>query len=342
MNTELTRVSFTSAVMVDKDYVYMASSFDVLEESAPFARVFIYNGSHPAMPWPHHHNLEWRNIGLALFFDEDGSKWFCALSEEGNIEFITNGSRTFHEKIPGTGVFAEDAEGWGYLNCLKQIPFRKPGSHLYACGYNGQVYKREGANRWAHMDDGLLQPRNNRQNELDLLDIGGPDESAIYTVGSVSVGGYSPKGSPAVAFFWNGRHWRKLALPEDSRSLGGILVESESRVWLCGDGGTLLLGNAQDGFRRVSSPEDRQHFYSMTRFAGQLWLGSDQGLFIHDPENPDSGIQPAKPCLNPPLHDTHIVDSWDGVLWSIGRKDIARFDGKTWERIDHPDNPPIR
>ena len=39
--------------------------------------------------------------------------------------------------------------------------------------------------------------------------------------------------------------------------------------------------------------------------------------------------------------DANIVDSYDKVLWSIGPKDIARFDGKKWERIHHPDNPRI-
>jgi hypothetical protein len=44
----------------------------------------------------------------------------------------------------------------------------------------------------------------------------------------------------------------------------------------------------------------------------------------------------------PELQDAHVVDACDGVLWSIGEKDIARFDGKQWVRVDHPDNPPIR
>jgi hypothetical protein len=164
------------------------------------------------------------------------------------------------------------------------------------------------------MDSGLLQPRNNKENVLDLLDIGGSNESGIYVVGSVRVGKYSPKGPPAAAFFWNGQRWRKLELPEDSRSLGCILVESEQRVWLCGDGGTLLLGNALDGFQRVSSPEDKQHFFSMTLFNGELWLASDQGLFIHDPARPGAGIRKVKTNLKPSLRDTQIVDSWDGVL----------------------------
>jgi hypothetical protein len=35
---------------------------------------------------------------------------------------------------------------------------------------------------------------------------------------------------------------------------------------------------------------------------------------------------------------TQAVDAVDGVLWSIGPKDIARFDGQMWERIHNDDN----
>lgn len=55
-----------------------------------------------------------------------------------------------------------------------------------------------------------------------------------------------------------------------------------------------------------------------------------------------NGIEPKVVTdLHPDLQDANIVDSYDKVLWSIGPKDIARFDGKKWERIHHPDNPRI-
>jgi hypothetical protein len=335
-------VTFTTAYQSDRDLLYIAASLDGLEDFAPFTRLFVYDKhNHDGRSlgvWTCH-DVEWYCVVVTTWWKDKTFASFCAMSEEGHIDFMNEHGFT-NEKIPGAGVFSEDAEGWGYLSGLKQIGGR--GGHLYACGYNGQVYKCEGPNQWVHMDEGLLQAPDTKENELDLSDIGGPNESEIYTVGHVLEGKHSPKGPPAAAFFWNGQHWRKLELPEDSRSLGCILVESEQRVWLCGDGGTLLLGNAQEGFQRVSSPEDKQHFFSMTLFNGELWLASDQGLFIHDPANPGAGIRNVKTNLKPSLRNTHIVDSWDGVLWSIGRKDIARFNGKTWERIDHPDNPPIR
>lgn len=72
-----------------------------------------------------------------------------------------------------------------------------------------------------------------------------------------------------------------------------------------------------------------------------MYLASNLGLFIYDPNDHEAGIQKVVTDLHPDLQDANIVDSYDKVLWSIGPKDIARFDGKKWERIHHPDNPRI-
>lgn len=39
------------------------------------------------------------------------------------------------------------------------------------------------------------------------------------------------------------------------------------------------------------------------------------------------------------LSTLHTVEHADGVLWCVGPKEIARFDGKTWTRLHHPDTP---
>ena len=53
-------------------------------------------------------------------------------------------------------------------------------------------------------------------------------------------------------------------------------------------------------------------------------------------------IEPYATDLSPDLQDTHILEAKDGILWSFGFKDLAWFDGKTWTRVNNPDNPPIR
>ena len=109
---------------------------------------------------------------------------------------------------------------------------------------------------------------------------------------------------------------------------------------MVGHNGTLLLGNARQGFTELSSVDDNQNFTGVELFGDKLFLASNLGLFIYDPAH--KKIERYATTLMPDLQDTHILEAKDGVLWSFGFKDLACCDGKTWTRVDHPDNPPIR
>jgi len=282
-------------------------------------------------PWVYE-SVDWRTVALTAF-DPDYTKewWLCALSEEGDVSF-TGGGFFIKEKIPGAGVWSDDAKNWGYLSDLRQI-----GDYLYACGYCGQVYKRFAPEDWRHVDSGLLQPPGtDMKDSIALSVINGPHENAIYTAGYQHTDGLLPK-----AFFYNGQQWREIALPEVAKRITHIYVESESKIWMCGASGTLLLGNAIEGFRSLSTTDDNRFFTSLCKFQNKIYLASNQGLFTYDPQAPERGIIPASTDLIPDLQDTNVVGAWSKTLWSIGPKDIARFDGKTWQRIHFPDNPHI-
>ena len=130
-----------------------------------------------------------------------------------------------------------------------------------------------------------------------------------------------------------------MALPTDE-PLNAIKVLSPREIILVGHNGTLLAGNARTGFIDLSRVEDNQNFTSAEWFAEKLFLASNFGLHVYDPAK--KTIEPYATDLSPDLQDTHILEAKDGILWSFGFKDLAWFDGKTWTRVDHPDNPPIR
>lgn len=197
------------------------------------------------------------------------------------------------------------------------------------------MYKRSGENQWAHMDAGLLQipPVDNR---LLLDDINGASEADIYACGSYP----GPSGLEGYIFHFDGRKWTPLKTPIVGY-LNAIYVENADRIWMCGHNGALLLGNARQGFKNLSQVEDNQLFYSITMYKGKVYLGSNLGLFSYDPNAAHPRIAEVSTGLTPELQDTGAVDAVDGVLWSMGAKDIARFDGKKWQRIHHPDNPRI-
>lgn len=327
MSAELT---FTAA-MAYTDKSAMAGAGDALETFARFTRVVCYDTEHH-QKWVRH-DQDWRAVSLAYFGpQEENFDDIVVLSEEGDVRYIGDHDPLL-EKIPGAGIIGNDAKGWGYLADIQQI-----GNSLYACGYKGQVYKRCGPNDWLHIDTGLLQdPKTPQEQRIALSVINGPNENAIYAAGYQHADWLPPK-----AFFFNGSHWREIELPEVAERVVNMYVESETRIWMCGSNGTLLLGNAEDGFQSLSNVDDNQLFTSVCKFQNKICLASNMGLFAYDPADPSAGIRRVITGLQPELQDANIVDCYDNVLWSIGAKDIARFDGAKWERIDHPDNPAIR
>jgi hypothetical protein len=124
----------------------------------------------------------------------------------------------------------------------------------------------------------------------------------------------------------------KLTVPTSSFLLD-ILVEHADTIWICGRDGTLLRGNARQGFTLVPC-EGRPMFSTLTRFNGKTYLSSyanPRGVFVYD-----GRLRQVASGLRRELNDVHTVDAVEGALWVVGSKDIARFDGTSWERIKMP------
>lgn len=318
-------VGITNAVAIKRDYIYLSSSLNSMPVYSPHTRLSQYDEQYE-FTWSKH-DVEWWSVSLAIYTESENSdSELCAMSNEGHIEFIGD-HEPIMEKIPGAGVFTEDAKGWGYMSSIRQI-----GEHLYAGGDGGQVYKRVAPHHWEHMDDGILQAPD-VENRFLLADIQGAMEDDIYICGGIP-GSHGLEGR---LYHWNGKHWINLPLPTSER-LTAFHLEDAATMWICGVNGTLLCGNNKDGFKDLSMVDDNQLFTSISKFNGRIYLASNMGLFCFDGKT----INEVNTGLTPELHDANVIDAVDGVLWSIGIRDIARFDGVTWERIDHPDNPPIR
>ena len=269
----------------------------------------------------------------------------CILSREGDIRLYGPGGvpdRTY--RLPDAGVMREEAAGYGYVNRIRTI-----GQSLYVCGQSRQVYRfAPGA---AHVLDGVWKdfagpmrqaPINeppddpeggeaferwlDENDAIDFMDITGASEDDIYAAGDE-------------CWHYDGLRWEQLQLPTDE-CINAIKAIDTDQIVMVGHNGTVLMGNARQGFKELSGIEDNQNFTGAEWFQGKLFLASNLGLYIYDP---DTGkIEPYRTKLSPELQDAHILEAKDGVLWSFGFKDLAYFDGKAWMRVDHPDNPPIR
>lgn len=302
---------------------------DAFDPSEPYSRVYIYNERAPNLWTFNQHDFIVPSICTWRDPASPSLRYFAALGEDGHFALLTPTIQ--REEIGDSGIHRPSSAGYGYLNAVRQI-----GAHVYACGYSGQVYRRHGFNDWRHADQGLLQSPQTRDGAYFAQAIDGPHEDSIYVVGSENARGHPPR-----LDHWDGNRWSRLALPAGVGRLTNLLVESDQRIWLVGAKGTLLLGNAADGFRFVGPLGEKKLILSVALYRGVGYVGTNTGLFSFDPLAPAKGLHRVRTALSPELIDANVVHAVDDVLWSMGPKDLARFDGSNWVRINHPDNPHI-
>lgn len=318
-----------AAVAHTRDDLFVACA-NAEERFEGFARLCRYReGANP--PW-NYFDLP-ATISDATFFSpkqEAGASVtaatpaFVFLTEEGDVMHLPIGREAVTERIAGSGLWSDDSEGWGAMVAIAQI-----GSRLHACGGGGQVYRRSQSGAWEHIDAGLLRSKTDKDG-ISLKAIAGADEQEVY------VGGWRANVNDGVLFCWDGRQWKAVA--HDIAEISSIHVEREDSVWACGRNGTLLHGNHMDGFKDVSEQDDVRSYVDVVSYGGEIFLASETGLYVHA----DGVTRRVRTGLDPEYADGHALKVVDGVLWSIGYADIARFDGTDWERIAFPGNPPIR
>ncbi len=275
--------------------------------------------------------------------------WRCILSAEGQVNLYGPGGSPDHIfQIPQAGVFGPGSAGYGYVNRIRAVD-----DGLYVCGDHRQFYRFnwDGQNlstgRWVDMAASMRQapvsddpPDDDeafdawldaQDGSVEFRDLGGSAEHDLYAVGDET-------------WHFDGHQWQRLTLPSDE-ALNAIEVQDARHVALVGHNGTVLLGNAREGFRDVSGVDDNQNFTGVVFFEQQVWLASTLSLLVYDLHKPDAKIERYHTDLAVDRVDTHQLQAMGGVLWSFGYKDLAYLDTRTpeahWVRVHHPDNPRV-
>jgi len=252
----------------------------------------------------------------------DDYKYIAMITESGDVLLYQGNKIKSQETIPDVRAYGN----WSFLSNIQQI-----GDYLYACGSFGQVYKRFGENDWRHTDNGLLQKTNVEYTDLlKLYVVNGPNENAIYAAGSIN-----DKKQIAKAFFYDGNNWKELKLPKEAGFITDIYVESEEKIWMCGDKGTLLFGNAKKGFKTLSDAYTHRYFSNICLFKGVMYIASDRGLLAYKQGGlfGSGKIEPVNPPLENHIHDLHTITARNGAIWFVGEEIIVRFDGKQWTSV---------
>jgi hypothetical protein len=231
-----------------------------------------------------------------------------AIGAWGNV--LVDGKGDFHEEtIRDQDKAPRERRG-------KLLRVRGIGQRAYAVGMGRQVYRRDDANVWTAIDRGILLPAADDR-LLGFFGIDGFAENDIHA------GGLAGE-----IWHWNGSAWRQLDSPTNC-NLNDLICAGDGQVYACGDGGFILRGRG-DNWSNITDEAFTRDIWNLCWFADRLFIATTQGLFFLNDKNQVKSVDFGGDTPKTTYH----LSARDGIMWSIGAKDVMQYDGKSWTRID--------
>lgn len=194
------------------------------------------------------------------------------------------------------------------------VDIKPVGDTVFAVGMARQVYKRQKAGLWIRCDQGARGARKKWE-----------------IAGFKSVDGFGPKSVYAVGFkgeiwFFEGSRWQQLDSPTNIK-LERIKCVPPNNIFISGARGTFIkAGNNQ--WTIVPNDLTNSTLWGLEYFNEKVYLSDRKKVYVFygtDIMNVD--MQLGREVTTCYLHAN------DGVLWSVGDKDIVVFDGTSWTEI---------
>ncbi|MFL7960676.1 hypothetical protein ACEI36_00215 [Pseudomonas kielensis] len=238
----------------------------------------------------------------------------CHAPDERYLVLGTNGS----VRVSGGPAVKEEAP---IANCgvdpKKRGPLREirgiAKGRAYAVGTCRQAYVRDDEDQWRCIDQSA-QVGDTPITDTSFESIDGFSEQEIYTVG------------------WEGEIWKydgSVFTQQNSPTnlaLYKVRCAPDGFAYACGQLGTLLRGR-DDQWEVIEHDSTREDLWGMEYFDGQLYVSSTH--FVYRLE--DGKLIPIDFGDDAPRTCYHLSAA-DGIMWSIGPKDVMEFDGANWKR----------
>ncbi|APX11589.1 hypothetical protein [Tateyamaria omphalii] len=331
-NTEFTIIT---GAAIEADYMLFLETADAYAEVADeieLTFVTTWNGQNEAVPWrqnPH----EWQGASCCVWRSFPQTRLYVALSLDGHVHMFGPGGRpTMNETIQGAGRMMP----WSNDEYVTTQQIREIGSSLYVVGSNRKVFRRAPTPdaTWEMISAEIQNEAFNRETGLrdmtlmsHFFGVHGRVETSIFTCG---VSGE--------VFHFDGSNWSEVPTGTHKHLLD-VHVASDGTVYVIGADGTFLRGDASGLRPATETPlPDRPYLTGIAERDGAIWIAGNRGLYRYDPNTETA--ERIRPEGSTEINDFHHLSVADGVLWSIGFKDLAYFDGSFWTRLAHPENGP--
>lgn len=184
------------------------------------------------------------------------------------------------------------------------------GDSIYAVGADLQVYRRD-AGCWRSMGP---DPRLGRGSGI-LEAIDGFSNRELYASG------------------WKGEIWRyqrdewRLSPTPTNLILSDICCAGDGRVYACGQGGLIVHGR-DDQWSVLDIHNEQPDLWSICWFKNRIFIASMQDIYLIEG---GKVLRTDAAEAGSSFYDLSVAGD---TLWSIGAKDLLRYDGIRWERIE--------
>jgi hypothetical protein len=185
----------------------------------------------------------------------------------------------------------------------------------YVVGTNRQAYRRDAPGRWVCIDQTAQSPGQDPIN-TGFKSIDGFSEEEIYAVGW---GGE--------IWQYDGATWTQHASPTNV-ALQKIRCADDGTAYVCGQAGMLLRGRGTT-WQPILHDATTEDLWGMEWFDGRLFVSSTHFIY----ELKDGTLARIDFGRGDYPRTCYHLSAADGIMWSIGAKDIFEFDGTTWTRI---------
>jgi hypothetical protein len=265
----------------------------------------------------HDHDVAEGRTGSLLLTWEPGHNGAVALpwtAIAGTVCHVPN------ERYLALGVNGEVRRMGGGEQGDEHIPVRAPMRSIrgiargYACavGTDRQVYLRQGNGQWNCIDASARWGGGTDEETVTFRSVDGFGANEIYVVGDCGE-----------IWRYDGHRFHPVLSGTES-DLYQVRCADDGWVYVCGADGTLLCGRGEH-FKRIASGQVRDTLSGLESFDGKMFLATDSALFLLDGKS-------LRPIDFDGAHprDCGALSAADGLLWSIGQKDVMAFDGQRW------------